>query len=107
MPAGFFTGLPHTNSETCRVCTGGGLLWTASGQPVRDGRNDGVGRGTEYVGPLGEYIAVNLREALKLVPDNGDWHALLRQACDAAIPEGSTQGPNQTAEQMLARMEAP
>lgn len=40
MPAGFFTGLPHTNAETCRPCNGGGLLWIATGQPVRIGAPD-------------------------------------------------------------------
>ena len=75
--------------------------WAAAEEELsalRKAADAGVGRGTEYVGPLGEYIAANLREVLKVIPDTGDWHALVRWACDKALGDGSAQGPNQTAE---------
>lgn len=49
---------------------------------------------------LDAYHAVNLREALKLVPDTGDWHGSLRAAIEIVLREHPEASPNQTAEQM-------
>lgn len=57
--------------------------------------------------PLNAYEAHNLLEALKLVPDTGDWHGQLRARCEAVIDKYPQEygGPNQTAEQMRQTME--
>jgi hypothetical protein len=49
---------------------------------------------------LDAYHAVNLREALEIVPDTGDWHGSLRAACEIALKDHPDARPNQTAEQM-------
>lgn len=49
------------------------------------------------------YHAANLREALKLVPDTGDWHGSLRIVCDMVLERDGRLNPNQTAEQMAER----
>jgi hypothetical protein len=56
--------------------------------------------------PLDPYEAVNLLEALKLVPDTGDWHGQLRFRAQAVVDKYGTEytRPNQTAEQMKERM---
>lgn len=54
--------------------------------------------------PLDAYEAVNLLEALKLVPQTGDWHGQLRFRCEAVLAKyGHKHVPNQTAEQMRER----
>lgn len=54
---------------------------------------------------LDGYHALNLLEALRLVPDTGDWHGSLRIACQMAVERKTAHllGPNQTAEQMAPR----
>lgn len=54
---------------------------------------------------LDPYHAANLLEALKLVPDTGDWHGSLRIACQMVLDEQPAK-PNRTAEQMR-QMEIP
>lgn len=54
---------------------------------------------------LDPYHAANLLEALKLVPDTGDWHGSLRAACQIALQDHPDEKPNQSAEQMMARNE--
>lgn len=52
---------------------------------------------------LNPYHAINLLEALKFVPDTGDWHGSLRIACEMALARAGAVdsiSPNQTAEQM-------
>lgn len=43
------------------------------------------------------YVAANLREALELVPDTGDWHGALRQWCAENVGDLK---PNMTANEM-------
>ena len=45
-----------------------------------------------------DYIAANLFEALKIVPDTGDWHGQLRAWCERW--KGETL-PNKTADEMM------
>lgn len=50
---------------------------------------------------LDGYHAANLLEALRLIPDTGDWHGSLRIACGIALREvGGHHTPNATAEAM-------
>lgn len=52
---------------------------------------------------LDSYHAINLLEALKLIPDTGDWHGSLRAACEMRLAHNCDTHvikPNQTAEQM-------
>lgn len=49
---------------------------------------------------LDSYHAANLLEALRLVPDTGDWHGSLRIACAMTLSQGKAVPPNATAEQM-------
>lgn len=50
--------------------------------------------------PMSPYEAANLLEALKLVPDTGDWHGQLRFRAQAVLRFYGEHAPNQTAEQM-------
>lgn len=56
--------------------------------------------------PMDGYEALNLLEALRLVPDTGDWHGQLRLRCANVLSKHGSMGfmrPNQTAEQMAPR----
>lgn len=83
-----------TSTQRCHACLGAGLV----ARPVLDDTEGGVGRSSEYVGPLGDYIAVNLREALQVIPDTGDWYAIVLGACDRALKDGTNLRPNQSEE---------
>lgn len=52
--------------------------------------------------PLDAYEAVNLLEALKMIPSTGDWHGQLRFRCQAVLDKYGNEYtvPNQTVEQM-------
>lgn len=69
--------------------------------PERPGR---PGEWTWIAAGLDSYHAVNLREALKLVPDTGDWHGSLRAACEIVLKDDPGARPNQTAEHMKEHM---
>jgi hypothetical protein len=52
---------------------------------------------------MSPYEAVNLLEALKLVPDTGDWHGQLRFRCQQVLRvygDDERLRPNATAEEM-------
>jgi hypothetical protein len=50
----------------------------------------------DYLEPR-QYVAANLRDALSLVPDTGDWHGQLRHWCDA---QGGIYKPNRCSDQV-------
>lgn len=56
--------------------------------------------------PLNAYEAQNLLEALKLVPNTGDWHGQLRSRCEEVIKKYPQEcfGANATAEMMRKMM---
>ena len=105
VPRGFYTGMTgavDTNNAVCRRCNGEGTIlpfeFPVSQRPGKRGEWAWIAAG------LDEYHAVNLREALKLIPDTGDWHGSLRAACDIVLDDHPVAKPNQTAAQMLTRI---
>lgn len=49
------------------------------------------------------YIAVNLQQALKMVPCTGDWHCELHGWCAEVLKE-IPRSPNKTAEEQRAEL---
>lgn len=104
LPCGFY-GVqgPDTAAERCRTCNGKTIIERPPSPQFRPGR---PGEWAWIAAGLDPYHAVNLREALRIVPDTGDWHGSLRAACEIALEGHPEAKPNQTATQMRKRARA-